>query len=66
MRGLTLENCFVDLLRLQKSSQVIHSCRSLLNLRVARSKMKWMRRVMARSATVFLPAGSTFAQIRGY
>mmetsp|Transcript_22822 Transcript_22822/g.58092 ORF Transcript_22822/g.58092 Transcript_22822/m.58092 type:complete len:319 (+) Transcript_22822:1073-2029(+) len=51
----TLENCLLLLLCLQYLSQSTQRDRSALNLRVARSKMKWMRRMMPTSAGPFLP-----------
>ena len=52
----TLLVCAALSARLQKCSHADHSARSPLNLRVARSKMKWMRRTMPKSARLRLPA----------
>lgn len=52
-RATTRPNRLLLLLLLQNSSQAVHMPRSVLNLRTARSKMKWMRRTMEKSASVF-------------
>lgn len=58
-RATTLPSRLLLLLLLQNSSQEVHRPRSVLNLRTERSKMKWMRRTMAKSARLFffLPEG---------
>lgn len=66
-RATTRPSRLLLLLPLQNSSQAVHRPSSVLNLRTDRSKMKWMRRTMAKSAKdfFFLPVGEMAAKDRG-